>query len=117
MHSQEARLPLSRRQVRRAAVVAWLLLGWLLGLALALEHRVAHGGVGDGHEHHLVGGHHQDGDLQCQLVDQAGLGDTLPAPPVAVAGPMQAGTAVAAAVAAAPPALPARAYEARAPPG
>ena len=117
MHSQEDSPHLNRRQARRAAGAALLLLGWLLGLALALEHRVAHGGVGPAHEPHLVGGHHDEGDLQCQLVDQAGLGDTLPALRFTVAGPLEAGLAVVAAAAAAPPMLLALAYEARAPPG
>lgn len=101
----------------RRVVAAALLLGWLLGLALALDHRVAHGGVGHAHEPHLVGGHHDEGDLQCQLVDQAGLGDTLPTLRLTLAGPLKAGLAVVVPVAAAPQVLPALPYEARAPPG
>jgi|JI8StandDraft_2_1071088.scaffolds.fasta_scaffold103533_2 hypothetical protein len=116
MHSQKDRPDFRRLRVRRLGLAA-LLLGWLLGLALALEHRFAHDGLGHGHEPHLVGGHHPEGDAQCQLVDQAGVGDTLPSVGVAVAVAPKAGLAVDAAVAAAPWPLPACAYEARAPPG
>lgn len=109
-------MPRPRGRARRLAVAA-LLLGWLLGLALALEHRFLHLGPGGGPEPHLVGGHHHDGDARCQLVDQAGLGDTL-LPALRPLAPLQhRGGAVCVAVAATPRATPPGAYEARAPPG
>jgi len=118
MYSQQAPLWLVRaaRPATRRLLLALLLLGWLLGVALALEHRVAHGpGVAHGDEHTLGGPHHDD-DPGCRLADHAGLGDTLPSTPPAVCGPTAAAVVHGTAPGSVGPRAPRHGYEARAPP-
>jgi hypothetical protein len=118
MHSQQAPLPLIRaaRPAARRLGVALLLLGWLLGVALALEHRVAHGSGAAHGEPHALGGSHQDDEPVCRLADHAGLGDTLPSLPWAPAAPALAAAEQAAAPTCPDPSAAWRCYEARAPP-
>jgi hypothetical protein len=76
MRSQKATLAHGR--VAPALGLALLALAWCLAQALALEHRVAHAPGLAAHGPHLVGGEHEEDESFCRLVDQAGLGDTLP---------------------------------------
>lgn len=115
MRSQEA-LSCPRRAPRRRVLLALLMLGWLIGLALALQHRIGHAGGHGAEETHALGGEHHDGDGTCVLADQAGLGEALPN-----AAAVLPASAIAAAPALRPPtprpvAAPWRPYEARAPP-
>jgi hypothetical protein len=76
MRSQKAFL--DHRRVRPALGLTLLALAWCLAQALALEHRVAHAPGMAAQVPSLVAGEHEEDDAQCRLVDQAGLGDTLP---------------------------------------
>jgi hypothetical protein len=90
MRSQKATLAHGR--VAPALGLALLALVWCLAQALALEHRVAHAPGLAAHGPHLVGGEHEEGSPLCRLVDQAGLGDTLPSAPLGPA-PCEVGAA------------------------
>lgn len=96
--------------------VALLLLGWLLGVALALEHRVAHGHAEAHGEPHALGDPHQGDEPGCRLADHAGLGDTLPSAPWAPAGSSLGETVYPAAPGSPDPWSPGCCYQARAPP-
>jgi hypothetical protein len=143
MRSQKASAPPTLSAASRGAVVL-LVLAWLLGLTLALQHRmghaaevadhgpVQHGQAGPGHaghdhagregaglgneEPHLVGGLHDDDDGTCHLVDQAGLGEALPSAPALLAALTTARQPAPPRPASWPEAAPWRPYEARAPP-
>jgi hypothetical protein len=118
MHSQQAplRLVQAARPATRRLVVTLLLLGWLLGVALALEHRVAHGPGAAHGDVHTLGGPHHDDEPGCRLADHAGLGDTLPSTPPAVCGPTAAAVVQGTALGCVGPRGPTHCYEARAPP-
>jgi hypothetical protein len=113
MRSQQDRS--CRVSARRLA--AWLLvvLAWGLGQALALGHRVEPGAAA-AHGLHAVGGEHHDGEAQCRLVDQTGLGEALATALLLPLRRVAPEREVARGGCRPPPAEQRHAYEARAPP-
>ena len=109
-----------RKRLAPTLLQAWLLAGLLLAAqALGLAHRVAHGGgagtapavsakaFADGHE---------AGSAECRLIDQLAQGDLLCGDAPALPLPLFVQAAPPLAAPASLPALPAGAYQARAPP-
>jgi hypothetical protein len=108
-----------RRPLTAFMAVAALLLAQALGLAHGVEHApYAPGSATQAHEDHAHGfdAQHDEGSAECRLVDQAGHGDSAPAPTVAADVPHVGREARAVAAPACVALAPARAYHARGPP-